>query len=116
MVKLDEETKLKPERINSNILNSSSLPSSDKEIEIQVYPYQDRQYDSVQHQQKIGNNNLYRMSRKIWTLSNKNCLQLKVAHIPERINVTTDKLSRLEMSSDYHLKEVFQMIQWIPEN
>jgi hypothetical protein len=40
-------------------------------------------------------------------------LQFKAAHIPGRINVATDKLRRLEMSGDYHLKkEVFQMIQW----
>jgi hypothetical protein len=31
MVKLDEETNLKPDRINSDIPSSSSLPSSDKE-------------------------------------------------------------------------------------
>jgi hypothetical protein len=50
---------------------------------------------------------------KIWKLSEIICLQLKAAHIPGRINVATDRLSRLEMSGDYHLKEeVFQMIQW----
>jgi hypothetical protein len=40
-------------------------------------------------------------------------LKLKAAYIPGRINVATDRLSRLEISGDYHLKEeVFQMIQW----
>jgi hypothetical protein len=34
----------------------------------------------------------------------KNCLQLKAAHIPGRINVVRDGLNRLEMSGDYHLK------------
>jgi hypothetical protein len=53
------------------------------------------------------------MLQKIWKLSETNCLQLKAAHIPGRINVATDRVSRLEMSGDYHLKEqVFQMIQW----
>jgi hypothetical protein len=57
MIKLDEKTNFKLERINSNIPSFSSLPSSDKEIEIQVYPYQDIQYSSnVQYQQKIGSN------------------------------------------------------------
>jgi hypothetical protein len=51
IVKLDEESNFKSKRINSNIPSSSSLSSSDKEIEIQVHPYQDEQYGSnVQHQ------------------------------------------------------------------
>jgi hypothetical protein len=55
MVKFNEDTNFKSERINSNIPSSSSLPSSDKEIEVQVNPYQDRKYSSnVQYQQKIG--------------------------------------------------------------
>jgi hypothetical protein len=34
-------------------------------------------------------------------------------YISGRINVATERLSRLEMSRDYHLKEeLFQMIQW----
>jgi hypothetical protein len=47
MIKLYEETNIEPERINSNIPNSSSLPSSDKEIEIQINPYQDRQQYTI---------------------------------------------------------------------
>jgi hypothetical protein len=43
---------------------------------------------------KSGAMNLYRMSRKIWKLSEINCLQLKAAHIPGRINVATDRLSK----------------------
>jgi hypothetical protein len=55
------------------------------------------------------------MSRKIWKLSDINYLQLKSAHIPGRINVATDRLSRLEMSRDYYLKEqVFQFSESRP--
>jgi hypothetical protein len=58
--------------------------------------------------------NLYGTERKIWKLSEKNSSTLKVLHIAGRINVTTDRLSRLEMSGDYHLNErVFPRIQWI---
>jgi hypothetical protein len=92
MVKLEEESNFKVKRINSNIPSFSSLSSCDKEIKIQVHFNQDRQYGSnAQH--------LYCMSRKIWKLSETNCLQLKATHI---INVAADRLSRLEMSGDYH--------------
>jgi hypothetical protein len=58
--------------------------------------------------------NLYHTTKKIWKLSKKNSLTLKAVHIPGRINVTTDRLSRLEMSGDYHLNDkVFQRIQWM---
>jgi hypothetical protein len=61
---------------------------------------------------KSGAKNLYHTSRKIWKLSEKNSLTLKAIHIPGRINVTTDRLNRLEMSGDYHLNDkVFQRIQ-----
>jgi hypothetical protein len=61
---------------------------------------------------KSGAMNLYRTARKIWKLSKINYLILKAVHIPGRINVTTDRLSRLEMSRDYQLKEkIFQRIQ-----
>jgi hypothetical protein len=61
---------------------------------------------------KSGAMNLYRTARKIWKLSERNYLILKAVHIPGRINVTTDRLSRLEMSRDYQLKEeIFQRIQ-----
>jgi hypothetical protein len=61
---------------------------------------------------KSGAMNLYRTARKIWKLSERNYLILKVIHTPGRINVATDKLSRLEMSGDYQLNEmVFQRIQ-----
>jgi hypothetical protein len=61
---------------------------------------------------KSGAMNLYRTVRKIWKLSERNYLILKAVHIPGRINVTTDRLSRLEMSGDYQLKEeIFQRIQ-----
>jgi hypothetical protein len=57
MVKLEKESNLKSKRVNSDISNSSSFPSFDKEIEIQVNLYQDRQYSSnVQYHQKIGSN------------------------------------------------------------
>jgi hypothetical protein len=61
---------------------------------------------------KSGAMNLYHTARKIWKLSERNYLILKAVHIPGRINVITDRLSRLEMSGDYHLnKRVFQRIQ-----
>jgi hypothetical protein len=61
---------------------------------------------------KSGAVNLYRTVREIWKLSEINYLILKTVHIPGRINVTTDRLSRLEMSGDYQLKEeIFQRIQ-----
>jgi hypothetical protein len=61
---------------------------------------------------KSGAKNLYHTARKIWKLSEKNFLILKAVHTSGRINVTTNKLSRLEMSRDYHLNEkVFQRIQ-----
>jgi DNA-binding PucR family transcriptional regulator len=61
---------------------------------------------------KSGTKNLYHTARKIWKLSEKNSLTLKAVHISGRINVTTNKLSRLEMNRDYHLNEkMFQRIQ-----
>jgi hypothetical protein len=106
IVKLDEESNFKSKRINSNIPSSSSLPSSDKEIRT------DNIAAMYNFNKKSGAMNLYRMSRKIWKLSEINYLQLKAAHISGRINVATDRLSRLEMSGDYQLRtEVFQTIQ-----
>jgi hypothetical protein len=79
MVKLDEEPNFKSKRTNSNIPSSSSLPFSDKEIEIQVYPYQDKQYSSnVQYKQKIKNNkfiphvaeNIKIIKNKLFTIKN----------------------------------------------
>jgi hypothetical protein len=56
--------------------------------------------------------NLYHTAKKIWKLSERNYLILKAVHIPGRINVTTNRLSQLEMSGDYQLNEtVFQRIQ-----
>jgi hypothetical protein len=61
---------------------------------------------------KSGVMNLYCIARKIWKLSERNYLILKAVHIPGRINVATNKLSRLEMIGDYQLNEmVFQTIQ-----
>jgi hypothetical protein len=40
---LDEKSNFKFKKINNNIPNSLLLSSSDKKIEIQIYPYQDRQ-------------------------------------------------------------------------
>jgi hypothetical protein len=57
MVKLDEKADFESKRIDSNLPSSSSLPSFDKEIKIQVHFNQDGQYSSdVQHQQKIRSN------------------------------------------------------------
>jgi hypothetical protein len=54
MVKLDEESKFKSKRINSDIPSSSSLSSSNKKTKIQIHPYQNKQYNNnIQHQQKI---------------------------------------------------------------
>jgi hypothetical protein len=61
---------------------------------------------------KSGAMNLYRMSWRIWKLSKINWLQLKTAHIPRKINIAMDKLSKLKMIGDYHLKEeIFQIVQ-----
>jgi hypothetical protein len=60
---------------------------------------------------KSGAINLYKMTRIIWWLIDKNKMFLKAVHIPEKLNSTSDKLSFLEMSGDYHLpQEVFQII------
>jgi hypothetical protein len=106
MVKFYEETDLKPKRDNSNLFSTSSLLSPNKEIQIQEYNNKDGQYiGNVQHQQEIG-------SIKSLSYSTEDYLILKVVHIPGRINVTTDRLSQLEMSRDYQLKEeIFQRIQ-----
>jgi hypothetical protein len=48
---------------------------------------------------------IYHINKKsgvmIWKLSEINCLQLKAAHIPGRINVATNRLSKLEIMEDY---------------
>jgi hypothetical protein len=113
MVKFYEKTDFKSERDNSNLPSTSSFSPSNKKIRIQKYIDKNGQYRSnVQHQQKSGAMNLYCTTKRIWKLSERNYLILKAVHIPGRINVTTDRLSRLEMSGDYHLNErMFQRIQ-----
>jgi hypothetical protein len=49
---------------------------------------------------KTGAQNLYMTTRKIWYLIDQNGMALKAVHIPGKLNMTTDKLSRLEMSRD----------------
>jgi hypothetical protein len=111
MVKLYEKTDFESERDNRNLSSTSSLPSPNKEVQIQKYIDKNRQYSSdVQHQQEIRSNEP--IPRKIWKLSERNYLILKSVHILGRINVAMDKLSCLEMSGDYQLnKVVFQRIQ-----
>jgi hypothetical protein len=102
MVKLDEKTNLK-ELIAIYLAFHHFLPLIKK-----------LRYKSI----LIRTDNIivmYNINRKwkIWKLSEINCLQLKVVYILGKINVATDRLSRVEMSRDYHLKEkIFQMIQW----
>jgi hypothetical protein len=51
-------------------------------------------------------------TKKIWYLIDRNGMALKAVHIPGKLNMTTDKLSRLEMSGDYSLpRKTFQFIQ-----
>jgi hypothetical protein len=67
---------------------------------------------NVQHQQEIGSNEFIPNSKEDMEIIRKNYFILKAVHIPGKINVTTDRLSRLEMSGDYQLKEeIFQKIQ-----
>jgi hypothetical protein len=61
---------------------------------------------------ETGAQNLYMTTRKIWYLIDQNGMALKTIHIPGKLNMTTNKLSRLEMSGDYSLpRKTFQFIQ-----
>jgi hypothetical protein len=61
---------------------------------------------------KTTSQNLYITTRRIWYLIDQNGMALKAVHIPGKLNMTTDKLSRLEMSGDYSLpRKTFQFIQ-----
>jgi hypothetical protein len=110
MVKFYKKTDFKSERNSSNLPSTSSLPSFDKEENILIRT--DNTAAMYNINKKSGAMNLYCTARKIWKLSERNYLILKAVHIPGRINVTTDRLSRLEMSKDYYLNQkLFQRIQ-----
>jgi hypothetical protein len=53
---------------------------------------------NIRINKKSGAMNLYQTARRIWKLSEANYLILKAVHIPGRINVTTDRLSPIEMA------------------
>jgi hypothetical protein len=62
--------------------------------------------------QRTDAQNLYMTTRRIRYLIDQNGMALKAIHIPGKLNTTTDKLSRLEMSGDYSLpRKTFRFIQ-----
>jgi hypothetical protein len=107
MVKFHEKTNLEPKRDNSSLLCTSSLSSPNKEIQIQEYNNKDRQHHSdLQHQQEIRSDEFILNSEKDMEII-RSKLILKAVHVLGRINVTTDRLSRLEMSGDYQLRKKY---------
>jgi hypothetical protein len=114
MVKLYEEINFKSERDNSYLPSTFHLflPLMKKSRYKNILIRTDNTAVIYNINKNSGAKNLYHTARKIWKLLERNSLTLKAVDIPGRINVMMDRLSRLEMSGDYHLDDkVFQRIQ-----
>jgi hypothetical protein len=78
MVKFYEKTDFESKRSNRYLPRISSLPPSDKEIEIQKYTDKNRQYSSnVQYQQKIGSEEFISHSKKDLEIIRKKLIDIK---------------------------------------
>jgi hypothetical protein len=113
MVKFYEKTNLKPEGDNSSLLSTSSLPPSDKEIQIQKYNNKNGQYRSdVQHQQEIRGHESIPHSEKNMEIIRKKLLDIKSSTYPWENKCDNRQIKSIGNERRLSIKrKIFQRIQ-----